>query len=67
VGTRTLPHALWFYRRTEDCISCIIVREADAKRQREQRKRDEKEAKKRSGDSFFKQTTGRKNFFKTKR
>ena len=62
-----MPHAPWFYRRTEDCICCEIVREAAARKALQQRKRDEKEAKECGGDSFFRQTNGRKNLFKRKR
>lgn len=61
-----MPHALWFYGRNEDCISCVVIKKAVAKKQREQRKRDAKEAKKRGDDPFFKQTRGRKSV-KTRR
>jgi hypothetical protein len=43
------------------------VREAAARKALQQRKRDEKEAKECGGDSFFRQTNGRKNLFKRKR
>jgi hypothetical protein len=59
-GTPASPHAKWFKGTGEVCKSCKVIEKAAEKRQREQRKRDEKAAKKRSDLAFFKQTNGRK-------
>ncbi|GAB7323562.1 hypothetical protein MBLNU13_g07064t1 [Cladosporium sp. NU13] len=60
-GIPGFPHDKRFKRIGEDCKSCEVVVKADAKRQQEQRKRDEKATKKRTDVAFFKQTKCRKN------
>lgn len=65
-GIPGFPHNKWFLRIGEGCKSCEVLKKADDKRQREQRKRDEKAAKKRADVAFFKKAKGRKNL-KTKR
>jgi hypothetical protein len=58
-GSRALPHALWFYRKTENCICCKIVQDLADRKALQQRKRDEKEAKKLRDGAWFKMTMGR--------
>lgn len=65
-GIPGFPHDKWFLRKGEKCKSCKVVEKAAIKRQWEQRKRDEKAAKKGAHVAFFKQTKGKKNL-KTRR
>jgi hypothetical protein len=58
-GTPALPHDKWSKGIDEVCISCEIVQDAADRLALQQRKRDEKEAKKLRDGAWFKMTMGR--------
>ena len=55
-----MPHDKWFKGIDEECISCKIVQDLADRLAVQQRKRDEKEAKKLRDGAWFKQLMGRK-------
>lgn len=58
-GTAALPHDKWFKGTDEVCISCKIVQDLADRLALQQRKRDEKEAKKLRDGAWFKMAVGR--------
>lgn len=56
---RKISEFFRFFKKTERCISCKIVQDAADRLALQQRKRDEKEAKKLRDGAWFKRAVGR--------